>query len=170
MAPSEETKFQVLDDSLQKSEPLTMEELETWAAAGRLHPTTWIWNCGTRTWKLAGEFPKLAPHIQAGPTPQDGGKFCPPIFGPLPSPSARHRWQAGPTSPLAITAFLCGIASLWIGPIAWLAIGLGHFAQWRFRHTPPVVGGFTLALYGLWLGYLSVSLLLFRLWLDRPVP
>jgi hypothetical protein len=53
--------------------------------------------------------------------------------------------------------------------MAWLAIGLGHFAQWKFRHTPPVLGGFTLALYGLWLGYVSVSLLLFRLWLGHSV-
>ena len=169
MDQGEKLKFQVLDDSLQKSEPMTMEELETWAGTGRLQHTTWIWNCRDRTWRLAGEFPKLASHIHVELTPWDGGRFSPPIFGPLPPSAVRRRWQSGPTSPLAIAAFLCGIASLWIGPVAWLAIGLGHFAQWKFRHTPPVVGGFTLALYGLWLGYLSVSLLLFRLWLGRPI-
>ena len=169
MDQPEELRFQVLDESLQKSEPVTMETLETWADAGRLQHTTWIWNCRDHTWRLAGEFPKLASHVHVELTPWDGGKFSAPIFGPLPSSSSRRRWQAGPTSSLAITAFLCGIASLWIGPMAWVSIGLGHFAQWKFRHTPPVLGGFTLALYGLWLGYVSVSLLLFRLWLGHSV-
>lgn len=169
MGQAEEPKFQVLDESLRKSEPVTMETLETWARTGRLQSTTWILGCRDRSWRLAVEFPNLAAYTRAEMASWKGGKFTAPIFGPLPPVATRCHWQSGPTSGLAITAFLCGIVSLWIGPLAWLAIGLGHLAQWKFRSTPPVVGGFTFALYGLWLGYLSVSLLLFRLWLGYPL-
>jgi hypothetical protein len=157
--------FRVLDDSFREHGPVDWGTLLEWARRGKIRPATWLWNSGDRSWRLAGELPQLA--VVMAPSSEtealSGEKFTQPIFAPPLPAEQRIRWQAGPTSRLAAGAFLCGILGLWIGPLALAAIGLGHFAQWQFRYSPPVIGGLAIALYGLWLGYLALALLLFDL-------
>jgi hypothetical protein len=159
-----QAQFRIMDSSFREHGPVDWTTLLEWARRGKLQPTTWVWNSHESTWRLAGEMQELTTVMPPAPSLRGAGqeKFIQPVFAPPRPELGRIRWQSGPTSGLAIAAFLCGIAGLWLGPLALAAIGLGHIAQWRFRHSPPVVGGFSLALYGVWLGYLSVALLLFQ--------
>ncbi|MBI5817935.1 MAG: DUF4339 domain-containing protein [Verrucomicrobia bacterium] len=170
MSNLSDTMFRVLDESFREHGPVDWATMLDWMRRGKVQPATWVWNSRDQSWRLAGELTELAavmaPSVETEAL--SGEKFAQPVFAPPLPEERRTHWQAGPTCRLATGAFLCGIAGLWAGPLALLAIGLGHFAQWRFRHSPPVVGGLSLALYGLWLGYLAVALLLFHL-IRSPV-
>ena len=165
-----EATFRVLDDMFREHGPVDWPTLQDWAHRGKVRPATWVWNSRDRTWRLAGELTEVAALMAPSAESEalSGEKFIQPIFAPPLPEGNRIRWQAGPTSRLATAAFLCGIAGLWIGPVALVAITLGHFAQWKFRYSPPIIGGFALALWSLWLGYLAVALLLFEL-IRSPV-
>lgn len=165
MSDLSEATFRVMDTSFREHGPMNWGTLLEWARHGKVRPGTWLWNSRDRNWRPAGELIELvgvmAPSAESETL--SGEKFAQPVFAPPLPEGRRIHWQAGPTSRLAAAAFLCGITGLWIGPLALAAICLGHFAQWKFRYSPPIIGGFALALYGLWLGYLSVALLLFDL-------
>jgi hypothetical protein len=154
MSALSEAMFRVLDSSFREHGPMSWGTLLEWARHGKIQQGTWLWNSRDRNWRLAGEFTELA--VVMAPSAESealsGKKFTQPVFAPPGPENRRIHWQAGPTSRIAAAAFLCGITGLWIGPLALAAIVLGHFAQWKFCHSPPIIGGFALALYGLWLG------------------
>ena len=164
MSASDQASFKIMGGNFREKGPIDWSTLVEWAHSGEIQPTTWIWSSADRTWRMAVDIPALLTVMTPTPLMEAmTGRRRKTIFGPRPSEFGRTHWEAAPTSILAVTAFLCGILGLWIGPFALAALLLGHAAQWRFRRTPPIIGGFALALYGVWMGYLAMALLLFDL-------
>ncbi|WP_309066473.1 DUF4190 domain-containing protein [Microbacterium sp.] len=111
--------------------------------------------------------PQAGQH-QAGPYPgaaQPAGTQQPGMYSPPPYPAAPHApgYAARPTSGLAITSLVCGIAGL---VLAWLivpflasvaAIVTGHMALGQMKRRPDLAGK-GMAVTGLILGYVAVGL------------
>jgi hypothetical protein len=158
--------------------PIDLEQLQQWAAQGRVNPQTRIQPEGTTEWKPAVEVPEVQAALA------DAG------FGPEPIPPLQPGGPAAGVAlktGLAITGFVLGIVSvlcplllgapatasavvLCLGPLFGIpAIVCGHLAHGRARRAPAQYGGAGFAIAGFVLGYVSLvlSLVLLPAMLQR---
>jgi hypothetical protein len=135
--------------------PIDLEQLQQWAAQGRLNPQTRIQPEGSAEWKPAAEVPE----VQAALAAAGFG----PALAPPPQPAGPAAGVALETG-LAITSFVLGIVSVvlfCIGPLLGIpAIICGHIAHGRARRAPAQHGGAGFAIAGFVLGYVSLALCL----------
>ncbi|MGA2657008.1 MAG: DUF4190 domain-containing protein [Verrucomicrobiota bacterium] len=135
--------------------PIDLEQLQQWAAQGRVNPQTRIQPEGTTEWKPASEVPE----VQAALAAAGFG----PALAPPPQPVGPAAGVALETG-LAITSFVLGIVSVvlfCIGPLLGIpAIICGHIAHGRARRAPAQHGGAGFAIAGFVLGYVSLALCL----------
>ena len=111
-------------------------------------------NCGTAN-PDSGQFcskcgqplSSAAARTTPGPTPVPGGSFAtPPVVG------------EAPTSGKAIASLVCGIFTFFL-PAAIAAIILGHISLSDIRNSAGRIGGKGIAIAGLVLGYLGLTIL-----------
>jgi competence protein ComGC len=133
--------------------PIDLEQLQQWAAQGRVNPQTRIQPEGTAEWKPATEVPE----VQAALAAAGFG----PALAPPPQPVGPAAGAARETT-LAITSFVLGIVSvvlLCLGPLLGIpAIICGHIAHSRTRRAPAQYGGGGFAIAGFVLGYVGLAL------------
>jgi hypothetical protein len=131
--------------------PVSLVQLKQWITEGRVNAQTRVQETGAPTWKIAGEFPELAPLLFTG-TP-------PPVGATTPSPITSLKAVVERRKGLAIASFVLGLASfvLCLSVITGIpAIICGHIARGQARRLPDQYGGAGFASAGLILGYLSV--------------
>ena len=131
--------------------PIGLEQLQQWAAQGRVNPQTRIQPEGTAEWKPATEVPEVQAALAAAGF---GLALAPPLQAG--GPAAGVARESG----LAITSLVLGIVSVVVfcAPLGIPAIICGHIAHGRARRAPAQYGGGGLAIAGFVLGYLSLVL------------
>jgi hypothetical protein len=133
--------------------PIGLEQLQQWAAQGRVNPQTRVQPEGTAEWRPAVEVPEVQAALAAAGFSPD---FIPPIQPGGPAA------EVAPKTGLAITGFVLGIVSVvlfCLGPLFGIpAIICGHIAHRRARRAPAQYGGAGLAIAGFVLGYVSLAL------------
>jgi competence protein ComGC len=133
--------------------PIDLEQLQQWAAQGRVNPQTHIQPEGSAEWKPATEVPEVQAALAAAGF---GTTLAPPL-----QPGGPAAGVALETA-LAITSFVLGILSvvlLCLGPLLGIpAIICGHIAHRRARRAPAQYGGGGFAIAGFVLGYVSLAL------------
>ncbi|WP_307805214.1 DUF4190 domain-containing protein [Microbacterium sp. BLY] len=120
-----------------------------------------------------GATPAYAPPPAAGPpsSPQQGYPSAPPAYGAPQTYAVAQPYAAPPARPssgLAITSLVCGIAGVvlfWavlpmLASIA--AVITGHMALGQIRRSPGL-GGRGMAIAGLILGYIMIGVLVFTI-------
>jgi hypothetical protein len=126
-------------------------------AAGTIRPGTLLWNGTLTNW---------VPAIQLRPE-LFGSSVAPPV---LTADQRRDIAYGGPgypaavppTDPMAITALVLGLISLFCFPLLGIgAVICGHIARKRARESPVPTSADGLALAGLICGYLSLVVLAF---------
>ncbi len=148
--------------------PLPTEELKTRIAMGEVSPTDLAWCEGMADWTPVGEIPQLKieapvredapPPVAAAPSP-----YQPPV-SPAASPSPAQMIPGQPPSQgMAIGSMVCGILAFigccaWYlaGPLALVAVVLGHIAIAKIKADPAANGGKGMARTGQILGYLGL--------------
>ena len=133
--------------------PIDLEQLQQWAAQGRVNPQTRIQPGGTAEWKPAAEVPEVQAALAAAGFGPAGAPPPPPVGS-----AAGAALETG----LAIASFVLGIVSvvlLCLGPLLGIpAIICGHIAHGRARRAPARYGGAGFAVAGFVLGYISLAL------------
>ena len=137
--------------------PVTLEQLKTWIAGGRVNGQTRVQQEGSADWRTAAEFPEIANLLQTPPPPPPPGPgvrpaATPRAIAPLPPGSKQ-------SDGLAITSFVLGLVSviLCLGPLAGIpAVICGHIARRNLRSSGVEKSGSSLALPGLILGYVGI--------------
>ena len=128
--------------------PVTVEQLRSWRAQGRIHAQTRVQSVVTGEWLSASQHPELAALFGE---PRDQGRGAPPV---LTAPRA-----PGPRRGLAVLSFVLGICSfaLCLSALTGVpAILFGHLARRRARRNPERFGGASFAMAGIVLGYVSI--------------
>ncbi|MCW1921558.1 GYF domain-containing protein [Luteolibacter arcticus] len=150
--------------------PLSTEDMKSRIAMGEIGPNDLGWCEGMSDWLPVGQIPQLkieAPVREEGPPPS--------VFGGAPSPYQAPSSPAGSPTPaqmipgqppsqgLAIGSMVCGILAflgccVWYlaGPLALVAVVLGHIAISKVKANPAANGGKGMARTGLILGYLGL--------------
>lgn len=165
--------------------PIGPAEMESKLKAGEIASTDLVWKEGMADWLPAGKVPE----IQALLSPPASPAESPYAERPLPAspyvPPAAHPHQTVPVVPVsqgqAIASMVCGIVSLvvccmWFisGPLAIVAIALGHVAVSKAKNDPARFGGKGMARAGLVTGYIgllcSIAMFIFGAWIGTRSP
>lgn len=166
--------------------PIGPAEMESKLKAGEIATNDLVWKEGMADWLPAGKVAEL----QAVLSPPVPASEPPPVDRPIPvspyaSPSTGYAQAPAPIGPVsqgqAIASMVCGIISLVIfclwfisGPLAIVAIVLGHVAISKAKNDPTRFGGKGMARAGLVTGYLgllaSIAMLAFGVWVGTRSP
>lgn len=158
--------------------PLPTEDLKSRLAMGEVSPTDLAWREGMSDWMPISSIPELkveeAPPKPVHPTMPPGGfpsttpqpepYQAPAAAAPAPVPAPMGGAPSLPPSQgMAIASLVCGILALlgccfWPvgGPLALVAIVLGHIAISKVKRQPDRFGGKGMATGGLITGYLGL--------------
>lgn len=132
--------------------PVDEAQLREAIAAGRVGPMTLVWREGMPNWLPLVQVPELS----GLPAPAPYGQPYAPYGMPGP--------QAGATCGLAIASMVCGIVSFCLCYFAVLgaipAVICGHMALSQIRNAQVPLGGRGMAISGLVMGYLIITLTL----------
>lgn len=147
--------------------PIGPAEMQSKLAAGEISPTDLVWKEGMADWLPAGQVVELRALLAPPPapveTPEAGARpYAAPVAVQPVHPASVV--EAGkPAQGLAIASMVCGILSLlswclWClsGPLALVAIVLGHVASSKAKADPSRFGGKGMATAGLITGYLGL--------------
>jgi hypothetical protein len=168
--------------------PLSTDEIKSRIAMGEIGPSDLAWCEGMADWLPVGQIPQLkieAPVRDEVPPPVSVS----PSLSPYQSPSTPAT-SAGPaqvlpgqkpSQGLAVGSMVCGILAFigccaWYlaGPLALVAIVLGHIAISKIKSNPSANGGQGMARTGLILGYLgmigAIVFAAFTLWFVTLTP
>lgn len=164
--------------------PVSEEVLRTKLGSTEISPANLVWREGMDGWKPAGEVAELNPgsgskgpavseNAEAPPASSSGPAAPIPHGGSQPSPYVAPAQPQGepmqsyvvpppPTSGMAIASMICGIVSIFLC-FVWALAGipavvLGHLAFSNFRNATGPVEGRGMAIAGLVLGYVALSL------------
>lgn len=151
--------------------PLSTDELKSRIAMGEVGQDDLAWSEGMSDWTPVGQIPELkiqAPVREETPAPPVAAttSYAPSPYqsptSPAAAPVAVAPGQA-PAQGLAIGSMVCGILAFlgccaWYlaGPLAVVAVVLGHIAISRNRANPAANGGKSMAKTGLILGYIAL--------------
>lgn len=139
------TMYNVIGDDGKEYGPVSLEDLKTWVAQGRVNGQTRVRSEAGTDWLPASQIPEINA-LLLGPS------AAAPAAPPLPSPAPPGRLRSG----LAITSLVFGLI-LCLGPLTGLpAIICGHIAHARARRSPREFGGAGLAIAGFILGYINI--------------
>jgi hypothetical protein len=154
--------------------PLSTEDMKSRIAMGEIGPDDLAWCEGMSDWMPIGQIPqlKIEPPVREEAPPPVGAA---PPFSSAPSPYQAPASPAGSPTPaqmipgrtpsqgLAIASMICGILAfigccVWYlsGPLALVAVVLGHIAISKVKANPEANGGKGMARTGLILGYLGL--------------
>jgi hypothetical protein len=150
--------------------PLSTDEIKSRIAMGEIGPDDLAWCEGMADWLPIGQIPQLKieapvkeevpppPVASAGPSPYQSPSTS--AASPMPAPVVPGQ---APSQGLAIGAMVCGILAFigccaWYlaGPLALVAVVLGHIAISKIKSNPSANGGKGMARTGLILGYLGL--------------
>lgn len=166
--------------------PISTEELQSKVVSGEIAAKDLVWKDGMADWLSVGEIAELRP--AASPAPVGGASPSPsPYQSPAAAPTrpqapAGAVWTGAPPSQgLAIASMVCGIIAvlsccLWClsGPLAIVAVVMGHVALSKAKAEPARHGGRSMAKAGLITGYLALVLTLvvtiLSFWLQTVPP
>jgi prepilin-type processing-associated H-X9-DG protein len=142
--------------------PVSMDQLRSWVAQGRINARTQVQALGTTDWRPVAEVAELAELFSATAGAAPGSP--PPI---LKAPTAKDKRQG-----MAVISFVLGLCSfaLCLSAITGIpAIILGHVARKRVAKAPNQYGGTGFATAGIVLGYVSIlfSLVIAALMLSQ---
>ncbi|HEY8961435.1 MAG TPA: GYF domain-containing protein [Luteolibacter sp.] len=163
--------------------PIGPAEMESKLKAGEISATDLVWKEGMGDWLPAGQVPEIQALLAPPPPPSEpfGERPAPPVSPYVSSPAAHPRASL-PVAPVsqgqAIASMVCGIISLVIccawfisGPLAIVAVALGHVAVSKAKNDPARFGGKGMARAGLITGYLgllgSIAMLAFGIWAEN---
>ena len=161
----------------------TQELVDGWKS-GVVTADAFVWKEGMADWLPAGKVPELQALLSPPAPPVETPYAERPIPASPYGPPAAQPYQAavGPISQgQAIASMVCGIVSLVIcclwfvsGPLAIVAIALGHVAISKAKKDPARFGGKGMARAGLITGYIglvcAIVMLLFGLWAQNLTP
>ena len=164
--------------------PIGPAEMESKLKAGEVAATDLVWKEGMADWLPAGKVPELQALLSPPAQPVETPFAERPIPASPYVPPVAHPYQAvvGPVSQgQAIASMVCGIVSLVIcclwfvsGPLAIVAVALGHAAISKAKNDPTRFGGKGMARAGLITGYVGLVfatvMLLFGLWAQNLTP
>lgn len=154
--------------------PLSTDEIKSRIAMGEVGPDDLAWCEGMADWTPVGQIPQLkieapvredapplvaaAPSMTASPSPYQ----TPASPAASPAPAQMIPGQV-PSQGLAIGSMVCGILAFigccawyFAGPLALVAVVLGHIAISKNKANPAANGGKGMARTGLILGYLGL--------------
>lgn len=165
--------------------PIGPAEMESKLKAGEVASTDLVWKEGMADWLPAGKVPELQV-LLSPPAPPAESPFVERTAPASPYvPPAAHPYQAVASGPVsqgqAIASMVCGIISLVIcclwfvsGPLAIVAIALGHVAISKAKKDPARFGGKGMARAGLITGYIglvcAIAMLVFGVWAQNLTP
>lgn len=140
-----------LAKDLQQTGPHTLEQVRAMWAAKEVSGTTLFWKMGQAGWEPLQSMASLL------------GTVAPPPLSDAPSPLPRAQYPQNvgtppPTSGLAITSLVLGILGLLTFVPSIPAVICGHVALGRIKQSSSALGGRSVAMAGLILGYLVVVL------------
>ena len=165
--------------------PIGPAEMESKLKAGEVAATDLVWKEGMADWLPAGKVPELQAVLSPPAPPSSEFPPTPAPVSPYASSPANHPLAAvafGPVSQgQAIASMVCGIVSLVIcclwfvsGPLAIIAVVLGHVAISKAKNDPAKFGGKGMARAGLITGYLgllgAIVILMFEIWAQSLTP
>ncbi len=150
--------------------PISAEELQSKVLSGEIAKTDLVWKDGLADWLPAGQVPELRPAVSSAPVAVSS-----PTPSPYQSPSAVQSASqvpsggvltgAPPSQGFAVASMVCGIIAvltccLWClsGPLAIVAVVMGHIALSKAKAEPGRYGGKSMARTGLITGYLALAL------------
>jgi hypothetical protein len=170
--------------------PIGTEELQSKLASGEVAPGDLVWKDGMADWLPAGQVAELRAAAPSSPVanvqpaaPAEPSPYQSPVA--VQSPPQAPTMAAMPGAPLsqgfAIASMICGIIAvltccMWClsGPLAIVAVVLGHIAISKIKTEPAKFGGKGLAKTGLITGYLALLLTLlvtiFSFWAQTLSP
>lgn len=153
--------------------PVPLETLRDKISMGEVAPTDLAWREGLADWAPVSTIEDLKPRVPEAPAaPESAAQpepYRPPVTtsAPVPVTPAAPVAPSMPSAPvstgMAVASMICGIISLiaccmWpvSGPLAIVAIVLGHIALSRCKADPSRFGGKGMAGAGLGTGYLGL--------------
>ena len=148
-------------DDGERQGPVSEEQLQELAGAGRLGPHTLVWTEGYERWVQASQVPGLVPEDlepAAAPTAPGPASAPPTHVDAQPIPDAHGYAEPSKNSQLAVWSLVLAITSLaCCGLVTGIpAVVLGHLALTRMK-ADPNLGGRGLAIAGLVIGYIGVA-------------
>jgi len=164
--------------------PIGPAEMESKLKAGEIASTDLIWKEGMADWLPVGKVPEIQA-LLSPPAPPSDSSFAerPAPVSPYAAPPASYsQAPVGSVSQgQAIASMVCGIISLVIccawfisGPLAIVAIVLGHVATSKAKNDPARFGGKGMARAGLITGYLgllgAILMLMLEIWAQSLTP
>lgn len=168
--------------------PISTEDILSKLASGEISPGDLVWKDGMADWLPAGQVAELRTAAPRSPsaavTPTSSVKTASPYETPV-APQTPFPAQMIPgaaiSQGLAIGSMICGIIGLlgccvWClsGPLAIIAVVLGHVTLSKAKAEPARYGGKGMAKAGLVTGYLALLLTLlfyiFSLWAQTLTP
>lgn len=129
--------------------PVTLEDLRSWLAQGRINAQTRVQVVGSEEWRPAREVAELTSLFR------DYGTASPGAPPPVLTPVAGNEKRTG----MAVLSFVLGLCSfvLCLSFITAIpSIILGHLARRRVEHSPSQFGGKGFATAGIVLSYVSI--------------
>lgn len=166
--------------------PIGTEDIQAKLASGEISQTDLVWKDGMPDWLPAGQVAELRPAVPSAPVE---------VSSPTPSPyQTPSTVQTGPPVPatavmpgaplsqgFAVASMVCGIIAvlsccLWClsGPLAIVAVVMGHVALSKAKADPARYGGKGMAKAGLIAGYLALVMTLIvtilSVWLQTVSP
>jgi len=141
--------------------PIGSAEMQSKLVSGDISPTDLVWREGMTDWLPAGQVAELQALIAP---PAERPSFETPTAPAAPYAAPVHAVVTGPPSQgMAIASLVCGILSLvtwclWClsGPLALVAVVLGHVALGRAKALPERFAGRGMAKTGVITGYLGL--------------
>jgi hypothetical protein len=166
--------------------PIGPAEMESKLKAGEIATTDLVWKEGMADWLPAGKVTELQMVLSPPAPPTEPSLAERPVpVSPYVAPSAGYSQAPVPVGPVsqgqAIASMVCGIISLVIcclwfvaGPLAIVAVALGHVAISKAKNDPARFGGKGMARAGLVTGYLgllaSIAMFAFGAWMGTRSP
>jgi hypothetical protein len=145
--------------------PIGSAEMQSKLVSGDISPADLVWREGMADWLPAGQVAELQAMIAP---PAERPAFEPPVAPAVPYAAAQAPvhvvvTDGGSSQGLAIASMVCGILSLitwclWCisGPLALVAVVLGHIALGRVKADPARFTGKGMAKAGVITGYLGL--------------
>lgn len=132
--------------------PVEDHEIRALIAAGNIVPETLVWRDGMKDWMPMRSVPELSGHavVPYGPQyPAQPVYYMPPV---------------APNNGLAIASMVCGIVSFclcyFVVILSIPAVICGHLALSQIRSSPLPMAGKGMAIAGLVLGYIGITITL----------
>ena len=132
--------------------PVEDHEIRALIAAGSIVPETLVWRDGMKDWMPLSSVPELGVHSVAPYGPQ------------YPAQPAYYMPPVAPNSGVAIASMVCGIVSFCLCYFAVIlsipAVICGHLALSQIKNSPMPMAGRGMAIAGLVLGYIGITITL----------